>query len=439
VDELDLVRLDRQLRTDASVWRRWRRRLPQGVTEVDDPFVRMPSVTRQTFLAVRDRPEHDPLRAPISRWLQRLLDDKANRVVITRESAARALLLHPIDVPERASLSLSAMLERALSDGPRRRAWLACFLERGGQAAELARLHAERRAEVVHRLGQGSSLESTAPCENVEELARAWLGRTDDAFSDYRSSDFAELIELGLALEASGSAPARLSADVLAGLFRGTRLFDGLRLDLGQLPPALAPASFLRALARLGAAFADAAAPRDQPFSIAHDPFGLERFTRGALFASLPLSPPFAKRALGVSGGRARDHARALARSLLIETRARALRVVLRAPAFEGARSFGIAFEELTERSFGARLGPEHAGLLLRLAADDAQRFVGWLLAASKANALTEAHDEDWFRNPRASEQLRAEAALPPAVVASPEALEAGARALADRFLLCLG
>ena len=51
-------------------------------------------------------------------------------------------------------------------------------------------------------------------------------------------------------------------------------------------------------------------------------------------------------------------------------------------------------------------------------------------LLSQRATELGEAHDDDWFRNPRAIEQLRAEARQPPATTSTSEALTAGARAL---------
>jgi hypothetical protein len=91
------------------------------------------------------------------------------------------------------------------------------------------------------------------------------------------------------------------------------------------------------------------------------------------------------------------------------------------------------------ERSFGVVLPKTVAGSVLRLHVDDGQRFGGLLLAASEAERMTEAHDEDWFRNPRAIEQLRAEAALPEQRRPPPETLEAGARSLAHALTRAIG
>ena len=71
---------------------------------------------------------------------------------------------------------------------------------------------------------------------------------------------------------------------------------------------------------------------------------------------------------------------------------------------------------------------PSAAGALFPVGVEDEQALIGRLTAVSRAEALLTAHDEDWFRNPRAIEQLRAEASLPPAVRAEPDTV---ARALA--------
>jgi hypothetical protein len=56
------------------------------------------------------------------------------------------------------------------------------------------------------------------------------------------------------------------------------------------------------------------------------------------------------------------------------------------------------------------------------------------LLNAAGSQAFADEHDEDWYRNPRAVEQLRAEASMPPATRTSAEQLEAGVQALAGQL-----
>jgi hypothetical protein len=93
-----------------------------------------------------------------------------------------------------------------------------------------------------------------------------------------------------------------------------------------------------------------------------------------------------------------------------------ALRVRLRPYALASERAFREAFSELANQELQISLPPALAGALFQLDVEDEQRLLGRLLAAKRERELTEAHDEDWFRNPRAIEQLRAEAHRPPAV-----------------------
>jgi hypothetical protein len=265
----------------------------------------------------------------------------------------------------------------------------------------------------------------------VYEVADAWLRQTEDAAEEHVPGSFAELCEIGLGLEAARAFPAKLSPAIVSDWFREGRLLDSLSLDPGPLPRALGPASALRALARVGCAFVDASAPRHLPFCIGHDPYGLSRFTHGALFAGLGAWPAFTRRALGVSRPAARDLERILGRVLLLATRAQALRVLLRRPALESPRKLRDAFEEGSARAFGLPLPPRAAGAFARLSPDDPARFAGALLAASRQRALVEEYDEDWYRNPRATERLRSEAELAPAVATTREALDAGATDLA--------
>jgi hypothetical protein len=219
--------------------------------------------------------------------------------------------------------------------------------------------------------------------------------------------------------------PAHLNPSSLTDLFRDTRLLEALELDPGRLPKAIAPASFMRALARLGAAVLVASAPRDQPFCIAHDAYGLQRFRYGALLGTLPLSAAFAMRRLGASRELARRATRAAAMTVLLESRIAALRVLLGEAALRGPGALRDAYSEGVYRCLGIELPDTAAGAFIKLRMDDAQRFCGLFLAIQSSHRLRDAHDEDWFRNPRAIDQLRSEAALPPEIAVPREQLDA--------------
>jgi hypothetical protein len=149
--------------------------------------------------------------------------------------------------------------------------------------------------------------------------------------------------------------------------------------------------------------------------------------------------PAFARRALGLGGERLTTHRRAMAQAVLFESRAAALRVLCRAPALRGRSALREAFEEQIARAFRVHVRPDAAGALFRLHADDLQRFAGLLLAAGDAARLRERHEEDWYRNPRAVEQLRDEAKLSPERTTTEDALKVGADALATDLAAALG
>lgn len=89
-------------------------------------------------------------------------------------------------------------------------------------------------------------------------------------------------------------------------------------------------------------------------------------------------------------------------------------------------------FSEQAHAAFGCELAADLALTLPRCSDDDAQRFAGWALAYGSLARLEEEHDEDWFRNPRAIDQLRSEAQLSPSTRATADDLRVGsARALA--------
>lgn len=439
--ELDVLLADRAVADTAVRAHRWLRKLRRGEGLDDDPF----EATRwlsglSTFRKVSELAESDPLREPLRRWVYRLAELRINRSAICRVAEElRCQTLH-VDEPERVELSASELLHRALADAPRRSAWVEAFLGAIPASSSKAVFTLwERRREVAARLGVSDAATVEFPAVGIVEAAERWLTRTDDAFADLRTRDLHRLLETALAAGEEQGWPARLTPQTLYDWFRDTEIFRGLDMDPGDFPPAVAPASFLRALRRLGAAWADAAAPRDQPFVIAHDPYGLRRRTMGALFAALAGNREFSRRRLGVSKLRLVDHQRSVARAALVESRASALRVLLRARTAQGAERFAEAFEELVERAFGVVVPRRAAGVLYRMEVDDAQRLAGLWLAALRDAQLVHDHDEDWFRNPRAIEELRADAARPPSARIEDAEVDAAATAFEQALSERLG
>src|SRR5690606_16449956 len=110
----------------------------------------------------------------------------------------------------------------------------------------------------------------------------------------------AELLGNALGQDIRADWPARLSLQRLSDYFRNGDLLRSLELRSTPLPQALGAASFCRALGVLGAAWLEALAPQDQPFVVAHDPYGLQRHEAAASFALLPLNARFLTRHLEV-------------------------------------------------------------------------------------------------------------------------------------------
>lgn len=433
----DPLRLSREVAEVARRVRRFRRRLREGPGTDDDPFFAGRIVAgKRAFEAVRALPPTDPLRRPLERWIYRLAEERIDLASVIAVSHERYEVEREIEEPERTRSTLAAILGRALGEAPRRKAWFASFVRRSEPLGDAVGRLWERRAEVASRMGVGmpDAIESTGA--DAVRAAELWLARTKDAFLDACASADV-FFDVALGARAEEGWP-RVAMRTIADLFRGTDLFRSLEPDPGKLPEAYGPASFVRALGRVGAAFVDATAPGDQPFVVAHDPYGLRRRTRGALFGLLPLGASFAQRALGVDASRIDRHRRALCEAVLVESRAAALRTLLRRDALLGRRAFREAFDGRVMEALSLSLPPYAAGALWAPHRDADQRFAGLLLAACDVRRLRDVHDEDWYRNPRAVEELRDEARRSPDPVTTDDALARGADCLYDELSAAL-
>lgn len=371
----------------------------------------------------------DPIAAPLLRFLYWL---ELMRLALPREGERVRRYRaehHAFDRPLSGHFTWRELLGHALRDAARRPALVELLFERGDALRDAGTRLFELRAELPTFAGR-SRLELELPPPDITEHARGFLADSADALGSLELGSFADVLERGLAPRAADGWPRQLSLRSLNDLLGSPDWLSGLRLDVGDLPAPVSAASFLRGLLKLGAAWNDALAPAQQPFSIAHDPFGLARATHGALLASVPLAPTFLKRQLGLGKERAIGHARALSQSALLFARQMALRVLLDAPALAGPGALREAFSEHAASALGFELPPTGAGLFFRPRVGDTQRLGGVFLAATRNAWLAEEYDEDWYRNPRAIEQLRAETRLPPAVTCTTESLKAGALTL---------
>jgi hypothetical protein len=185
-------------------------------------------------------------------------------------------------------------------------------------------------------------------------------------------------------------------------------------------------------LDELGRRFRRAAGPRNQPFVVANDPRQLEAHAMGYCFASLLLNPSFIARHLGLDKKNQIDFRRAIARSLLADFACRALKVALHPAAMSSAAQLRTNFQELSAEHLGFEPNPNLALVLFRLQDDDEARLLGAARGLELAAQLKEDHNEDWFRNPRAVDQLRSQAQLSPRVALSPEEAKAAVRIALD-------
>ncbi|RYZ08169.1 MAG: hypothetical protein EOO73_08895 [Myxococcales bacterium] len=375
----------------------------------------------------------DPIAPPLLRWLYWLeLSRRALPLAGERVRRYRAER-HPLDKPLSGHFTWRELLGHALRDAPRRPALLEVLVDRGQSLRDAGARFYELRATLPRFAGREPAelegLRTEAP-----EAARALLAGTADAAQSLELRSLADVLGRGLAVPAADGWPRQLSLRSLNELLGSRDWLSGLRLDAADLPAPLCPASFTRGMAILGAAWLEALSPASQPFCVARDPFGLARAQSGALFASLTTSTAFLQRQLGVDRQRVGAHSRALAQSALLFARQLALRVLLEEPALAGPRALTEAFLETGTKTFGFEPPPGAAGLFFRPRLGDAQRLCGLLLAFEQSTRLVEEHDEDWFRNPRAIEQLRSEARVPPPITAGKEALERGAQALREHL-----
>lgn len=422
--------IDRRLRDIARSLASFRAALRAGGGE-DHAFELTGRFVSRDLLRELADAANDPLAPALLRAAHALYEAHELAAFDREHTALLRVVRHAVDLPERGHFTLSELASHALADTRGQRAgFLATLAERAQPATDSALRRAEQRAELRSALDKFIPADIDLPGAAVEAHATSILTRTDEAFRTLAPRSLAELIELGLGRDSRAGWPARLTPRTTAELLGDAPWLAHATPDTFRVPPALGAASHLRALFALGASLRAAFASPKQPFVLARDPYGLERATFGALFALLPTQESFARRRLGVTPAGSSDHRRSLARVLLVSVRESALRVTLRAPSFQGARALARAYPELTFTALGSELPPSLLGIFFTPRAGDAQRLAGMLLAAALNHDLTEQHDDDWYRNPRAVEELREGARGPAATAATSEELERGATLL---------
>lgn len=349
----------------------------------------------------------------MSPWLVRLLylrlSYPARR---TLNEAKRAPLVRPLGGEARLS-SWEETFHAALTEpAPRVGEWF-------DHLAMAARPFADRVREVESRLGEVESRIkeklpnfSERPSSGSRALAQDFLDRTDGMHRETFARGglvkggeptLGEGIVHGFAREATPSFPSRLTNRWLEELFQVHT--KGLTLRFA-LPRAVAGASsFALLLANFGRALRRALAPRTLPFVVRRSPKDLDGERFAALFGALAASSAFHRRVLGTSPDRARSDARCVMRALLCEARLSAARVVL---AHEPE-----ALEDVTRRLFQRPMPEALRGAWPLARLGDESRFLAYLDGPSLDQELVELFGDDWFKNPRAFEWMRARATSP--------------------------
>jgi len=412
------------LRRAHQSWLAWKLRDRTLDAEDTDehPLAAYRSVTGLAlFRRIGEMPASDPLRDPLRRWVYRLAEQRVDQETSNALARERAKLHRSPDAPGRRAVSFEQMLTHALGDAPRRERWAPLLIQHAPPISARSVELWQRRREIARRLGLTHPGEIEAPLPDAASIADALTKVTRERVRELGLRSLAAFFERAIGADVPGAWPARLTPARMLDFFRDSELLRSLELRVAPLPASFGAASFCRALGQLGAGWFEALAPHDQPFVVAHDPYGLGRHEAAALFSLLPLNARFARRYLDISPHALPDMQRRLAQLWLLDLATAALRVRLRQPALTSERAFREAFAELTHADLGLSFPPSVAGALPSLGIEDEQALVGGLSALTRAEQLVEAHDEDWFRNPRAIEQLRAEAHLPPVVQADPE------------------
>lgn len=401
--------------------------------------------TRDNLTLLADQPcslSEEEQRDATRRWMEALL---VNRVGLAEAAAyGRALADRTtLDsstgkrVPAPSALDLWSALRRSQSDEEGRLALDALATRaRGARAPRRERL--ERRREAARLLGLAHPLDAGAPLPFAASVAaaEALLRATHDLAKETVRHAVADgvargarpscvaTIRLAIARSAHHGWPARVTSRWLSEQI--APMLEGRRVEPDSVPETLGSASFLRGAYRMGSAIRRALRPRHIPFVVAHAPGDGDGHALGATLALTFASPEFQRRALGLGADAAKDEARALARTALLDVRRAAASLLLH-------DDDGERFEELSEAAFGAALPDAMAGTWPRPRGDV---HVSWLARAAaprRVAQLRDRHDEDFFLNPRAAQTLIPWAACPAALLveASEESLTADVRAWA--------
>ncbi|MET0594884.1 MAG: hypothetical protein ABW133_19445 [Polyangiaceae bacterium] len=419
---LDPLQLDRDIARAVRAERAWWRTLRADPSRAADDAWYEPIrhvTTRTTFQEVESLSASDPLRDGLLAWMHRLALTRIAQKPILAVAALRHEANLRWDEPEPGIYSVRGVVRLVLTaNAPlQARMWVDALARSAVPLLDREKTLRQAADEISSRLGV-TDPSTFAPVDRATIVAEAeaFLRRTRDlASSLFDREHLADLALLFVARDVPGVWPTKPDARWLFDQFQGTPLLQGLTVDLGPTPSPLGGASFARALARLGAAYARVAVQGRAPFVVTTDPTEIHPLRRGALFASLAVDPVFLRKQLGFSRDAAGSTCRALAVTFLAALRLAAAQTVV-----DVANASATAIAEATEDALRVPVPPELSAVFPRIDPCASRRLTAALLAQSDADELRGNFDDDWFRNPRALAALREQdAATRPAKVAS--------------------
>jgi hypothetical protein len=382
-----------------------------------------------------------PLIVGLRRWVYALLQARlahADEVAWARAAAAPHGLVEG-ENPRRVSwreARRDVVFARTAGEAQQR---LEAAAEAGPYLAAVAMRIAQRRVEVARRLHLTHPWEPLVgmPAQDVRATAARFLDVSDDISRSIREEQLhlragaAAMIHSAVARDAGHGWPGRLTPRWLHETFGANSA--GLALELPALPTAIGAASFARALSAFGFALRVAFASPSMPFAIAHEPWFVGAHRLAFVFGALVVDPEFYARVLGAGRRTAHAQARLLTRTALMEARLHAARILLGDDAAPAPRDL---FEEVSQRLFGVPLDRRLRGAWPSARVDEPARWIALLETWALRDSLRQRFDVDWFRNPRAWFDLRAQGAEP---ARQPVIGSANAEALALAFEKALG
>ncbi len=397
----DLLELDRLVSASRARVRSWRR----GGHVGDPPAIERAASAKATYDDLRGI-TGDPVAPRLAEHVAALAVDRVTIADEARAMTARRVASESAAAPGVSVASAARSVLEARTNRDVRMRELALVAR---PAHEAARVWVDRRREAARLLGLDLAAIEHAPFTppGIASLAEAALAATDGASGEIAGEPIVGLLDRAVAADAGEGWPARITARFTREVFGKGPLFDGVAIDLGELPPALGAASFARVLARAGRELSARDRPAGVPFAVARDAFDLLEARRGALFAGLLLEPAFHARRLGLGAARAREQTRKVARAALVWVRVAALRALAWSTLVAGGRS--DAYPDIVERCLGRPLSPDLCAVFPLASPESALALAGIFAATGDRVVYRERFDEDWFENPRAHEALRHE------------------------------